>query len=365
MNKKIRLAILFGGKSAEHEVSLQSAKNVVAAIDKNKYEIILIGIDKKGHWHLNEASNFLLHENNPKLIRLNEKTDQVALVHRDKEEQLVNLSTFQSTGPVDVAFPLLHGPLGEDGTVQGLLKLADVPFVGSSVLGSAVAMDKDITKRLLRDAGIPTANFRMFKKSTADKIIFEEITNALGLPLFVKPCNLGSSVGISKINNINQFKKAIRLAFEFDNKILIEEYINGREFECSVLGNENPIASFPGEILPQHDFYSYNAKYIDDEGAIVKAPADLSDDLVKKVQNLAIKVCDVLNCEGMARVDFFLKENNELYVSELNTIPGFTRISLYPKLWELSGIPYSELIDRLIQLALERYKNEKKLKVSY
>jgi len=365
MNKKIRVAILFGGRSVEHEVSLQSAKNVVEAIDKEKYEIILIGIDKKGHWHLNDASNYLLHQNDPKLIRLNEETDQVTLVHREKEEQLVNLSTFQSTGIVDVVFPLLHGPLGEDGTVQGLLKLADVPFVGSSVLGSAIAMDKDVTKRLLRDAGISTAKFLMFKKSTTDKIVFEEVTDSLGLPLFIKPCNLGSSVGISKVENKNQFEKALSLAFEYDNKILIEEYIKGREFECSVLGNENPIASMPGEILPQIDFYSYDAKYIDDEGAIVEAPANLPDNLIKKVQNLAIRVFKVLNCEGMARVDFFLKENNELFVNELNTIPGFTKISLYPKLWELSGIPYSELIDRLIQLALERYNNEKNLKVLY
>lgn len=365
MGKKIKVAILFGGKSAEHEVSLQSAKNVVEAINKDKYEIILIGIDKKGHWHLNEVSNFLLNQNDPKLIKLNEDTDQIALVQRAKEEQLVNLSTFQSTGPVDVVFPILHGPFGEDGTVQGLLKLADVPFVGVSVLGSAVSMDKDVTKRLLRDAGIPNAKFFTFHRSSADAIKFEEIEQQMGLPLFVKPVNLGSSVGISKVNNKSQFEKAIKIALEYDNKILIEENINGREIECAVLGNSDPMASIPGEILPQKDFYSYDAKYIDQNGAILEAPAKLSEDMVEKVRKLAIRVFKVLCCEGMARVDFFLTENDELVVNEINTIPGFTKISMYPRLWELSGIPYSELIDRLIELALERYHIEKKLKVSF
>ena len=365
MSKKIRVAILFGGKSAEHEVSLQSAKNILEAIDKKRYEVILIGIDKKGHWHLNDSSNYLLNQNDPKLIMLNESSDQVALVHREKNEQLINLSTFQASGPVDVVFPVLHGPLGEDGTVQGLLKLADIPFVGAGVLGSAVGMDKNITKRLLRDAGIPVANFLLFNHHYADKIIFEDVKSILGLPLFIKPNNLGSSIGISKVEDKIQFDKAIKLAFSFDNKILIEEYVNGREIECAVLGNADPIASVPGEILPQKDFYSYDAKYIDQDGAIIKMPAELSPENASKIQTLAVNTFKVLNCEGMARVDFFLKENDEVVVSEINSIPGFTRISLYPRLWELSGIPYAELIDRLIQLALERYKDEKRLKVSY
>jgi len=365
MSKKTRVAILFGGKSAEHEVSLQSAKNVVEAIDKEKYELVLIGIDKNGHWYLNDASNFLLNENDPKLIKLNRASDHVALVHRQKEEQLVNLSTHRSVAPVDVVFPVLHGPFGEDGTVQGLLKLADVPFVGASILGSAVGMDKDVTKRLLRDAGIPIAQFVVFQSSSLDKIAFEEVEKHLGLPLFVKPNNLGSSVGISKVMNKNQFEEAIANAMEYDNKILIEEYIEGREIECAVLGNYDPIASVPGEILPQHDFYSYNAKYIDKNGAILKAPAELPEPVVKKVQNLAIKVFKVLCCEGMARVDFFLKDDNDLIVNEINTIPGFTKISMYPRLWELSGIPYPELIERLIQLALDRFNDEKKLKTSF
>ena len=365
MDKKIKVLILFGGKSAEHEVSLQSAKNVVDAIDKKKYEIILVGIDKKGHWYLNDASNFLLNAENPKLVKLNKTNDHVALVQRDRNEQLMNISRNQSLGRVDVAFPVLHGPFGEDGTIQGLLKLADIPFVGVDVLGSAVGMDKDIAKRLFRDAGIPNSKFIVFNKSSLSKIDFEEVKNYLGLPLFVKPANLGSSVGINKVNDERQFVDAIMEAFEYDNKILIEEFIKGREIECAVLGNEEPIASVPGEVIAQKDFYSYKAKYIDDNEALLKAPADLPKHLILKVQQLAVEVFKTLSCEGMARVDFFLKENEELYVNEINTIPGFTKISMYPKLWELSGIPYSDLIDKLIQFALERYNREMKLKTSF
>lgn len=365
MSKKIRVGILFGGKSAEHEVSLQSAKNIVEAIDKEKYEVVLIGIDKKGKWFLNEASRFLLHADNPKLIKLNKASDNVALVPGEKEEQLVSLTSRRSVGPVDVVFPILHGTFGEDGTVQGLLKLADVPFVGASVLGSAIGMDKDVMKRLFRDAGIPTADFLVFHKSSLNKINFEDVKNQLGLPFFVKPANLGSSVGINKVKDKQQFADAINDAFKYDNKILIEEYIKGREIECSVLGNENPIASVPGEVLPQHEFYSYEAKYIDENGAILEIPAKLPEHIIKEVQDLAIKAFKVLCCEGMARADFFLRDNKEVIVNEINTIPGFTKISMYPKLWEVSGISYSELIDRLIQLALERFEKEKKLKTSF
>jgi D-alanine-D-alanine ligase len=361
MGKKIRVAVLFGGQSAEHEVSLQSAKNVIAAIDKKKYDVVLIGIDKKGRWYLNESSKFLLNEDDPKLIKLQESDDSVAVAAGENAENLINLSGGRTIGPIDVVFGVLHGTYGEDGTVQGLLKLANVPFVGAGVLGSAVGMDKDVMKRLLRDADIPIANFLVFKRSGADKIDFDTVKDCLGLPLFVKPANLGSSVGISKVESDKEFHEALRLAFEYDNKILVEEFIAGREIECSVLGNDNPIASVPGEIIPQRDFYSYEAKYIDDTGAVLEIPARLSDKVTKKVQDCAIKTFKALCCEGMARVDLFVKDNGDIVANEINTIPGFTRISMYPKLWAASGISYSQLIDRLIELAIERFKREQEL----
>lgn len=364
MSPKIRVGVLFGGKSAEHEVSLQSAKNVVNAMDKSKYEVILIGIDKRGRWHLGEDSHFLLHAENPRLLDLHNIDQNVALVIEKESGVLMHLSCPNKVEPVDVIFPVLHGPFGEDGTVQGLLKLANVPYVGAGVLGSAVGMDKDVMKRLLRDAGVPTPKFLVFNRQNSQNIKFDQVVQELGLPFFVKPANLGSSVGINKVKTQADFTHAIADALLYDNKFLIEEFIKGREIECSVLGNETPIASFPGEIIPQHEFYSYDAKYLDEKGAILEIPAQLSDDLVKNVQHLAIKAFQVLCCEGMARVDFFLRDNQELLVNELNTIPGFTRISMYPKLWEYSGISYSDLIDRLIQLALERHENEKRLRSS-
>jgi D-alanine-D-alanine ligase len=363
--KKINVGILFGGKSAEHEVSLQSAKNVLDAIDKEKYDVTLIGIDKGGRWYLNDKSHFLLNSHDPKLIAL-EKTDKdVVLLPGDVEQQLICLSDAAASGNVDVVFPILHGTYGEDGTVQGLLKLADIPFVGPGVLGSAVGMDKDVAKRLLRDAGIPIANFIVVHKWEQDKVDFKAITQTLGLPLFVKPANAGSSVGVSKVKNEEQFKAALAEAFSFDTKILIEEGIVGREVECAVLGNEEPIASNIGEVIAQQEFYSYEAKYIDENGALLEIPAKLPPETVKMIQEQAVKAFKVLCCEGMARVDFFLTKDNQALINEINTIPGFTKISMYPKLWEISGINYTELIDRLIQLALARHAREKQLKTSY
>jgi D-alanine-D-alanine ligase len=246
----------------------------------------------------------------------------------------------------------LHGPLGEDGTVQGLLKLADVPFVGSGVLGSAVSMDKDVMKRLFRDAGIPIGKFLTFR--AREKLpSFTEIKEALGSPFFVKPANMGSSVGISKVRSETEYANAVREAFQYDVKIIIEEFIPGREIECAVLGNENPIASIPGEVIPTHEFYSYDAKYIDENGARLEIPAKLDIGCQKRVQELSIKAFKTLCCEGLSRVDFFLKENGELLLNEINTMPGFTKVSMYPKLWEAGGIGYTELISRLIDLALE------------
>src|SRR5437660_4105404 len=362
MARKIRVGILFGGRSAEHEVSLQSAKNIIDAIDSKKYEVVLIGIDKKGRWHLSEGSRLLLPAVESGLPELPDKGENLALVPGKQEDQLVAFSGQQKLGRLDVIFPVLHGPFGEDGTVQGLLKLANIAFVGAGVLGSAVGMDKDVMKRLLRDAGIPVARFIVANRYSSEAIGFDEARTQLGLPLFVKPANLGSSVGIFKVKDRKEFKRAVREAFDYDHKILIEECIKGREIECSVLGNDNPIASVPGEILPRHEFYSYEAKYLDENGAVLEIPAKLSSETLERIRQLAIRTFTVLCCEGMARIDFFLRNSDEIIVNEINTIPGFTRISMYPKLWEATGISYSELIDRLMQLAIERFERDKRLK---
>ncbi len=364
MNRKIKVAIVFGGKSAEHEVSLQSAKNVLDALSKDKYEPILIGIDKGGRWYLNDESRFLLDENNPKLIHLNKSDTEVALIQFNASNKLINPKTYKAIGEIDVAFPVIHGPYGEEGSIQGLFKLANIPYIGADILGSAVGMDKDIMKRLLRDAGMPIPKFLSFTKSSINKIYFNEVEKAIGCPMFIKPANLGSSVGICKVYSEEEFNDAVQTAFQYDKKIIIEEFIKGREIECSVLGNEDPIASLPGEIILQSEFYSYNAKYIDEHGATLDIPAKLPKSTTKKIQEYAIKSFKILCCQGMARVDFFLSENDEIIINELNTIPGFTKISMYPKLWEASGISYSELVDRLIELALARFKEEQKLKTS-
>jgi D-alanine-D-alanine ligase len=359
---KIRVGILFGGKSAEHEISLLSAKNVIEALDRNKYDPVLIGIDKSGRWLMNQPSQFLLNSTDPKLIAINKTNSQyVALVPQSKG-RLTSLG-----GPldktVDVVFPVLHGPLGEDGTIQGLLKLANVPFVGAGVLGSAVGMDKDVMKRLLRDAGIPVPKFMVFRHG--EKPEFSSVARTLSLPVFVKPANLGSSVGITKAGDETAFRRAVQNAFRYDSKILVEQAIQGREIECAVLGNEQPVASVPGEIIPSHEFYDYQAKYVDENGARLEAPAKLPPETVKRVQELAVWTFRVVECEGMGRVDMFLKTDGMLLVNEINTIPGFTKISMYPRLWSLSGVPYAQLIDRLIELAIERFKREQELKTSY
>jgi D-alanine-D-alanine ligase len=361
---KIVVGILFGGKSAEHEVSLQSAKNVYEAIDRKKFEPVLVGIDKSGRWLINDASRFLLNSDNPALISLNTEGKPAAL-----QPETRGLLSVENAGnrfapvPLDVVFPILHGPFGEDGTIQGFLKLADIPFVGPGVLGSAVGMDKDAMKRLLRDAGIPIGKF-LTLKSHERLPSFAEIEAALGKPFFIKPANMGSSVGISKIREEGEYAAAIKDAFQYDTKIVIEEYIRGREIECAVMGNEEPAASVPGEIIPSHDFYSYDAKYLDENGASLEIPAKLDGETKKRVQDLAVKVFQVLCCEGLSRVDFFLKENGEVIVNEINTMPGFTRISMFPKLWEASGVSYTELITRLIELAISRFEKERVLRTS-
>lgn len=362
---KKRVGLLFGGKSAEHEVSLQSAKNVIEAIDSEKYDVVLIGIDKDGKWHLNDASHFLLNAEDPKLIALNKTNKGIAVIPGENEKQLMTSEEAEALDQLDVIFPILHGTLGEDGSIQGMLRVANIPFVGSNVLGSAISMDKDIAKRLLRDAGLNVAKGYTYTSTTRKNISFEEISKELKLPYFIKPANQGSSVGVSKVETKEEFEKAIDEAFKYDHKILIEEGIKGREIECSILGNENPRASIPGEIIATNDFYSYEAKYIDESGAMLEIPAKLEEDRAKEIQEVAIRAFEALNCEGLARVDVFLTEENEIIVNEINTIPGFTKISMYPKLWELSGISYSQLIDELIQLAIERHERDASLESSF
>ena len=363
MFTKTRVGLLFGGRSAEHEVSLQSARNVIDAIDKEKYEIVLIGLDKSGRWRLNDTSEFLLNSGDPKLIKLAAASDAVTLAPQSGGK-LSSLSGSLYDATVDVVFPILHGPYGEDGTVQGLLKLANVPFVGAGVLGSSVGMDKDVMKRLLRDAGLPIGKFTVIRASD-DVPGYADISKELGSTLFVKPANLGSSVGVSKVSNTDDYDAAVHKAFCYDRKILVEEFIQGREIECSVLGNEDPIASVPGEVLPSHEFYSYEAKYIDEQGAALKIPADLSEQISEKVRHLAKKTFEILCCEGLARVDFFIQDDQKVIVNEINTIPGFTAISMYPRLWQKSGISYTSLIDRLLQLAMERFEREQNLKTTF
>lgn len=359
---KLNIGILFGGQSTEHEVSLMTARNVVDAIDKNKYNLTLIGIDKNGTWYLNDNSQFLLNEDSPGSIRLNSGSNIVSLIPYRSNQQLIS-QTVQNLPHLDVVFPLLHGPFGEDGTIQGLLKLSNLPYVGADVLSSSIAMDKDIAKRLLRDANIPITKFLTIKK---DEITpsFIEIEKEFNLPFFIKPANAGSSIGVSKIRTEDEYKKALNLAFSFDNKILIEKAVNGREIEFAVLGNEDPIVTIPGEIIVKDDFYSYDAKYINPEGSSLQIPAQIPEEIKIKMQKIAISTFKLLACEGMARVDMFLTKDNQIFVNEINTIPGFTKISMYPKLWEASGIPYTELIDKLINLALDRHQRDQRLQTN-
>lgn len=359
------IAVVFGGQSVEHEVSLISSKNVMKAIDRNKYRILPIGIDKTGGLFVFESENCFLNSDDPKNIQLDIAKGEMVTFALGKSHELVGLKNHDLRIKIDIIFPILHGNFGEDGTIQSLFKLANIPFVGSSILGSAIGMDKDITKRLLNKAGILTAKSFVFRFHERSKIKFVNITNELGLPLFVKPANAGSSVGISRVSSKEEFEKAVALAFEYDRKILIEEAIKGREIECAILGNENPIASLPGEIVPKDGFYSYKAKYLDKNGADLIVPVELPKEIIKKIQDLSLNAFRVIDCEGMARVDGFLTKDDRYLINELNTIPGFTNISMYPKLWEASGITYKELTNRLIDLAIDRFEKENKLKTSY
>jgi D-alanine-D-alanine ligase len=364
MEKKVRVAIVFGGKSAEHEIALLSTKNILNQIDRKKYEVTLIGIDKLGQWHVRDEAKSLLHASDPKRIQLNQEGESVALVTKETGHALVSLDSESDPRAFDVVFPVLHGTNGEDGTVQGLLKLANIPFVGASVLGSAVGMDKDAMKRLLRDSGIPIADFITATKWAAYPT-FEQVTKKLGLPFFIKPANLGSSVGVHKVKSEAEYLPALNDAFRYDNKVLIEEFVDGKEIECAIIGNDKPIASVPGEIdLCGHEFHSYEAKYYEN-GIFLKVPAPVSPEVTKNIQQICIDAYLALYCEGMARVDLFLTKDNRVIINEINTIPGFTPTSACPKLWAASGIPMPELIDRLIGYALERHARETALKTDF
>jgi D-alanine-D-alanine ligase len=356
---KTRVAILFGGRSAEHSVSLRSAKNVIRSIDKNKYDLVFIGIDMQGNWFHYDTVGKLQEIDSTGSLTLDNPTGKLSL---SLEAKGSFLSSDGSKVTVDVAFPVLHGPYGEDGSVQGMFKLASIPFVGPSLLGSAVGMDKDVMKRLLRDAGLPIGKYISLRKSETIPA-FSDIEKAIGMPCFVKPANLGSSVGISKAGNEEELEQAIKMAFQFDKKIVLEEFIPGREIECAVLGNEDPKASVTGEVIVHHDFYSFDSKYIDDQGSETKVPADLPAEISEKIREYAVRTFTALECEGLGRVDVFYQENGNLVVNEINTIPGFTSISMYPMLWKASGIEYGPLIDKLIQLAFDRFEVEQQFKV--
>jgi len=386
--KKLRVGVLFGGRSGEHEVSLLSAASVLNAIDRSKYDVVPIGISKEGRWLTSGESQRLLkgeqQSDNPRHLRAGdpEKTPGAAVLARgdsvivppEPMGEHHSLIPFESGAglehppahqsiDVDVIFPVLHGTFGEDGTIQGLLELAGIPYVGAGVLGSAVGMDKDVMKRLFAAAGLPIVKHVSVLRSEwedAPKKVQKQIESKLKYPVFVKPANLGSSVGISKAHNGRELGPAMDLAASYDRKLVIEQGVGGkkkkaREIECSVLGNDNPEASLPGEIVPIKEFYDYAAKYLD-EGSELVIPAKVSKTLTKLVQQLAIDAFKAVDCAGLARVDFLLDpQSKKLYLNEINTMPGFTAISMYPKLWAASGVEYPKLIDRLIELALERH----------
>lgn len=343
--KKLHLAILCGGQSFEHEVSVNSAANIARAIDLAQFDLSVIGIDKMGVWHALDVPAFLQHYGLSEVSQQKTRANNLVLqpgAHKD---------FIKGIAAIDVVIPVLHGPNGEDGTIQGLLKLMGIPFVGSHVLGSAVSMDKDIMKRLSRDAGLPIVDFQVFHQG--DVLDFDAIVKSLGLPFFVKPCNLGSSVGVHKVHDRSEFMPALADAFRYEAKIIIEQsVVNVREIECAILGNRHPQASVVGEIIPHHEFYSYEAKYIDKNGASIVIPADLPLEISQQVQKLAIKAFECFDCAGLARVDFFIDQDLNIYFNELNTFPGFTSISMYPQLWQASGVDYSSLIEKLVELAL-------------
>jgi len=362
--QKIKVGVLFGGQSGEHEVSLMSSVSVMKVMDKTKYDIIPIGITKEGNWKLYLGDISKIEDGSW------EKEAVPALVCPDPAHKCIITITDgkECRYYLDVAFPILHGPRGEDGTVQSIFEMMNIPYVSCGVTSSALCMDKVFTKLILQQSGLPVVDFKVYYKrelSVRINEIISELEDSIGYPCFVKPANLGSSVGISKAKNREELKAALLMAIQYDIKILVEKSVDAREIECSVLGNDNPRASLPGEIIPSREFYDYAAKYLDGDKSKLLLPAPLSQINISKIQELAIKAFKALDCCGMARVDFLMcKVSGNIYINELNTIPGFTKISMYPKMWEISGLSYSDLIDELIQLSIERHKQKNDLKLA-
>jgi len=364
---KIRIGVLYGGRSGEHDVSLCSAASVVAALDRKKYKVTAIGIDKNGRWYVQDKPEIIPDKDFGKKMALKKKGMWLVKHFEQKNKlHLYDIKNKNKEVVVDVVFPVIHGTFCEDGTLQGLLELAMVPYVGADVIGSAVGMDKDIAKRLLKEAGIPvvpsvTVNKQDWKEN--NRLIMKQALSGLGLPLFVKPVCTGSSVGVRKVKKKEELAKAMNFAFQFDTRVMIEKAIDCREIECAVLGNEKPAGSVLGEIIPNHEFYSYEAKYIDPDGAALNIPAQINKTLFDKIRKIAVEGYMALGCTSMARVDFFLdRKTGKFYLNEINTLPGFTSISMYPKLWETSGLKYKDLLNKLIVLALDRHKKKLEIK---
>ncbi len=364
MSKKKRVLVLFGGRSGEHEVSLNSAANVISALDREKYEVVPVAITREGKWLTGVTPEQLMAGVDLQVLTGTDADGRVEPETTAEDSSGMGLAMLAvgkaeaDMGAVDIVIPVLHGTYGEDGTVQGLLELANVPYVGAGVLGSALGMDKVMMKTVLAQHGVAQARFWSCLRrdwGSSASLVTETVEKSLGYPCFVKPANLGSSVGISKAHNREQLAAAMDLAARYDRKIIVEENINAREVEVSVLGNDDPIASLPGEIIPLKEFYDYEAKYQDGMTRL-EIPADLPPDMIARLQELAVKVFKALDCSGLARVDFFIrKPDNEILVNEINTMPGFTQFSMFPKLWQATGIGYRELLERLISLALERH----------
>lgn len=359
-----KVAVIFGGRSVEHEISILSARSILRNIDQSKFDVFPVYIEKNGTWRTANTEGWL------KDGELKYNTGSFLSPSLNPDEQVFyEISEDRVIGEhrIEAVFPVLHGTYGEDGTVQGLFELMGMPFVGASVLGSSVGMDKIVMKAVLKEAGLPIVehvDFYKFEWEKDSTALRNDIIDKIGFPCFVKSADLGSSIGISKVNSENTLDEAVNFSCRFSNRVLVEKAVsNPREIEVSVLGNDAPEASCPGEIVPKREFYDYTAKYLDDDTGLI-APAELDQDVTSCLGELAVGAFKALDCKGMGRVDFLMdRQTNELFISEINTIPGFTQISMYPKLWELSGIPYSELITRLIELAIERSESQKSLKV--
>jgi D-alanine-D-alanine ligase len=360
---RTRIAIICGGASAEHEVSLQSARNIVAALDRRRFEVAVIGIDKDGVWHAADPDDFIAHPDDPRRIALKAEAGALAVVPGRRAGQIIDAASGAIAFEVDVAFPIVHGPTGEDGTLQGLLRAANIACVGSGVLGSAVAMDKEVAKRLLRAAGLAVAPFEVVTAGAAP-LDYASLAARLGRPLFVKPANLGSSVGVSRVASAAELSQAVELALSFDHKVLIEAAVPGREIECAVFGNATPQASTVGEVVVAGGgFYAYDTKYVDDTARTV-IPAELDAATVASVRQVALAAYRTLGCRGLARVDVFVTPGGEVIVNEINTLPGFTSISMYPKLWAESGWSYPDLVTHLIELAQQQHAADRRLRHS-